>query len=160
MKHAVLFPLLAAFALTSPAHAEDWAVKAIKYKNKGAYTSYFNILFQNSVTGAIDVCEGKNTLGNGLQNGDDIIIQIDDSDNSLIGGSCGGVGFEVWGRVHIDRGLGYGPETGKESCRKDGAKFYYHPDGGTMVVQTKGTTENNNRCRINQTGGVKYPPPE
>ena len=32
-------------------------------------------------------------------------------------------------------------------CRKDGAKYFYYPDGGSVKYVTKGTTLNNNRCR-------------
>lgn len=161
MKHAVLFSLLGALALTGPAYADDWAVSAIKYKNKGAYKAFFDIWYEIAEEDVVDGCAGKNTRKGGISNGNDITIQLDNSDNSMIGGHCGPrIGDEVWGVVQIDRGFGYSEAMNTQSCRKDGAKFYYHPDGGTVVVQTKGTTENNNRCRINQKGGVKYPPPE
>ncbi len=51
-------------------------------------------------------------------------------------------GNEVWMIVNIYRG-------DKESCRKDNTKFYYYKDGGTVKYVTKGTSLNNNRCRIN-----------
>lgn len=161
MKHAVLFSLLGALALTGPAYADDWAVSAIKYKNKGAYKSFFSISYKVASNGVVTGCAGKNTMKGGLSNGDDITLQLDNSDNSMFGGHCGpNIGDEVWGMVFIDIGFGYAEAMKTRSCRKDGAKFYYHPDGGTMVVQSKGTTTSNNRCRINQKGGVKYPPPE
>ena len=36
------------FALTGPAQADKWAVKAIKYKNEGAYQAYFDIYSMNN----------------------------------------------------------------------------------------------------------------
>ncbi|MEO1303621.1 MAG: hypothetical protein AAFV37_01505 [Pseudomonadota bacterium] len=148
------------FALTSPAYADKWAVKAIKYKNEGAYQAYFDIY---SIYNGVKVwCQGKNTKGNGIKSGKSVTIQLDNSDGSLLvsnepGESClPAQGKEVWGLVYIDRGAGYHSTARKESCRKDGAKFYYDPDGGTLVVETKGTTENNNRCQIKSKGGVKY----
>ncbi|MEL6856929.1 MAG: hypothetical protein AAFO74_01000 [Pseudomonadota bacterium] len=161
MKHAVLFSLLGALALTGPACADDWAVSAIKYKNKGAYDAFFGFYYKFATNGAVVGCDGKNTRKSGLSSGDDITLQLDNSDNSLVDPEClPRIGDEVWGMVYIDRGFGFSQAMNTQSCRKDGAKFYYHPDGGTVVVQTKGTTENNNRCRINQKGEVKYPPPE
>ena len=160
MKRALILPLLAALAFAGPAHAEDYAVSAIKYKNKGAYKAYFNIRVKYS-NGNVIECEGKNTTGQGIQSGKSITIQLDNSDHSLdsdIYDVCTPkVGNEVWGMVYIDRGLGYSPASNRESCKKDKTKFYYHPDGGTLVVHTEGTTENGNRCRIDKKGGVKYP---
>ncbi|MEM9840998.1 MAG: hypothetical protein AAF767_00050 [Pseudomonadota bacterium] len=148
------------FAVAGPAHAEKWAVKAIKYKNNGAYYAYFDIY--SLYNGAKIQCQGKNTKGKGIKSGKSVTIQLDNSDGSLIdsdeyGDTCfPEPSNEVWGMVYIDRGSGYTGVANKESCRKDGAKFYYHPHGGTLVVQTKGTTENNNRCTIVDKGGVRY----
>ena len=158
---AVLFFAGLSFALAGPASADKWAVKAIKYKNNGAYTAFFDIY--SLYNGAKIQCQGKNTKGKGIKSGKSVTIQLDNSDGSLIvddgdpGESClPEPTKEVWGMVYIDRGFGYSAGANKESCRKDGAKFYYHPRGGTMVVQTKGTTENNNRCKIVDKGGVRY----
>ena len=151
---------LAVFA-AGPASADKWAVKAIKYKNEGAYNAFFDIY--SMYNGAKIQCQGKNTKGNGIKSGKSVTIQLDNSDGSLIVKddepleSClPEPTKEVWGVVYIDRGAGYSEVAKKESCRKDGAKFYYHPHGGTLVVQTKGTTENNNRCNIVDKGGVRY----
>lgn len=146
------------FAFASPAQADKWAVKAIKYKNQGAYSAFFDIYsLQN---GAKVDCQGKNTKGKGIKSGKSVTIQLDNSDKSLVvdeeENCLPDPGEEVWGMVYIDRGTGYSEFANKESCRKDGAKFYYHPRGGTLVVQTKGTTENNNRCKIVDKGSVRY----
>lgn len=157
---AVLLLVGLSFAFASPVQAEKWAVKAIKYKNNGAYTAYFDIY--SMYNGAQIQCQGKNTKGKGIKSGKSLTIQLDNSDKSLIATDSDGDSClpeptkEVWGVVYIDRGSGYSGVAAKKSCRKDGAKFYYHPNGGTLVVQTKGTTENNNRCKIVDKGSVHY----
>lgn len=157
---AMLFLVGLSLAFAAPAQADKWAVKAIKYKNEGAYKAYFDIWRMDG--NYKDSCQGKNTKGKGIKSGKSVTIQLDNSDDSLVvsdepGENClPEPGQEVWGMVYIDRGFGYSEAANKESCRKDGAKFYYHPNGGTLVVQTKGTTENNNRCKIVDKGSVRY----
>lgn len=159
MKHALLLPLLTALAYAGPAHADDWAVSQIKYENNGAYQSFFNI--RSMYTHQSLECLGRNTNNEGIKTGQSVKIELDNSNRSLISppdDKCTPkIGREVWGVVYIDRGRGYEPNGPKQSCRKDGAKFFYHPDGGTLIVQTKGTTEHNNRCRIKSRGSVKFP---
>jgi len=64
-------------------------------------------------------------------------------------------GYEVWGMVEIDRITGRSGSA-KSGCRKKKARYFYHPDGGTVRVFTRGTTENNNRCKIRSNGGVRW----
>jgi len=159
MKHALLIPFVVALSLAGSAHADKWAVKEIKYENNGAYQSYFTI--RSFYTNSPLECLGRNTKNDGIQTGQSVKIRLDNSDGSLISPPdepCAPkVGREVWGIVYIDRGRAFYQPGPKKSCRKDGSKFYYHPEGGTLVVQTKGTTEHNNRCRIKSRGGVKFP---
>ena len=49
-------------------------------------------------------------------------------------------GMEVWGKIQIDFG-----DT--ESCRKN-KRVIYKSSGGLISYKTKGTTLNNNRCRV------------
>ena len=159
MKSALLLPLLMALAFAGPAHADDWAVSQIKYENNGAYQSFFTI--RSMYTNQPLECLGRNTNNEGIKTGQSVKIELDNSNGSLISppdNKCTPkIGKEVWGIVYIDRGRGFLPSGQKQSCRKDGAKFFHHPDGGTLIVQTKGTTEHNNRCRIKSKGGVKFP---
>lgn len=153
-----LFAAMAATAfLSAPAHA-GWAVSAIKYKNNGAYDAYFNVQVQKA--NGKETCQGENTTGKGIKAKGSVTIQLDNSDNSITPAWAEDclpkTGEEVWGVVYIDRGAGYGPAAAKKNCRKDGNKFYYHPKGGTLVVETRGTTENANRCRLVKKGGVEY----
>ncbi|NQY39983.1 MAG: hypothetical protein HRT80_07780 [Henriciella sp.] len=159
MIRALLLPLFIELVLTGSAHAEKWAVKTIKYENNGAYQSFFTI--QSMYTHRPLECLGRNTQNDGLQSGQSVKIELDNSNGSLLSppdGKCTPkIGREVWGVVYIDRGRGFYQTGPKQGCRKDGSKFYYHPEGGTLVVQTKGTTEHNNRCRIKSRGGVRFP---
>ena len=161
MKYVFLFPLVAAIALAPAASAEKWAISTIKYKNNGAYTAYFNIESKGNVSNI--PCEGKNTRGSGVKSGKSLTVHLDNSDNSLIDSDhysdtyLPSLGQEVWGVVYIGRGSGYSITSNRQNCRKDGNKFYYDPKGGTLTVETKGTTENGNRYQLNHKGGVKYP---
>lgn len=159
MRRAFFLPFLALLTFAGPASAENWAVKEIKYENNGAYQSFFTI--RSMYTHKPLECLGRNTKKDGIQTGQSVKIRLDNSDRSLLSPPdepCAPkVGREVWGVVYIDRGRDFYQPGPKQSCRKDGSKFYYHPEGGTLVVQTKGTTEHNNRCRIKSRGGVKFP---
>jgi len=154
MQRFLFGAVASATLLSAPAHA-DWAVSAIKYKNNGAYTAYFSVQVKNK-----EICQGANTTGNGIKAKGSVTIQLDNSDGSISSAFAEEclprIGNEVWGIAYIDRGMGYGPAAAKKSCRKDGNKFYYHPDGATLVVETRGTTENANRCRLVNKGGVEY----
>ena len=159
MKRALLFPLLSALAFAEPAQADNWAVSQIKYENNGAYQSFFTI--RSMYTHQSVECPGRNTKNEGIKTGQSVKIELDNSNGSLLSppdDKCNPkIGREVWGVVYIDRGSGFDPNGPKQSCRKDGSKFYYHPEGGTLIVQTRGTTEHNNRCRLKNKGGVKFP---
>ncbi|MCR9269956.1 MAG: hypothetical protein NXH72_08225 [Hyphomonadaceae bacterium] len=150
--------VLAAIALTGPVAAENYSIKAIKYKNNGAYNAFFGIELQG--TRGTYPCEGSNTKGSGIKSGKSITIQLDNSDGSLISTADDDctphLGQEIWGVVYIDRGAGWSPAVNEQSCRKDNTKFYYDPAGGTLVVKSKGTTENGNRCRLVDKGNVHY----
>ncbi len=62
-------------------------------------------------------------------------------------------GTEVWPVVVVNDASEAG---NRRSCRKDGNKFYFHPDGGTLKVKSGGTTENNNRCKLVSKGGIRW----
>jgi len=153
---------MAAIAFVAPAHADDWAVSKIKYKHEGAYWSYFTFAAQDR-EGKTRECNAKNQNANGLENGDSITLRIDNSDESTNMNwkweNCAREkGSEVWGIVYIDHsgGVATGKLLKRKSCRKDHARYFYHPHSGVVVVKTKGTTENNNRCRIEHNGGVRW----
>ena len=158
MNRALLFPLLLAPAFAEPAHADNWAVNQIKYENNGAYQSFFTI--RSIYTHQSVECLGRNTKNEGIKTGQSVKIELDNSNGSLLSppeDKCTPkIGREVWGVVYMDRGSGFDQNGPKQSCRKDGSKFYYHPKGGTLIVQTRGTTEHNNRCRLKSKGGVKF----
>jgi len=161
----VSLPAIAALitlGLAAPAHAdEQWAVSKIKYKNNGSYEAYFNFAGKYA-NGYSYECDGMNTKGTGIKQGQSVTIRIDNSDKSYITGEdedCSGpVGGEVWGVAYLDRGNNYSEFTKRKNCRKDGNKFYYHPDGGTVEFRSGGTLENNNRCKLGSKGGVKWDP--
>ena len=62
-------------------------------------------------------------------------------------------GTEIWPVVVVNDGSEAG---NRRSCRKDGNKFYFHPDGGTLRVKSGGTTENKNRCKLVSKGGIRW----
>ena len=159
MKRALLLPLLSVLAFAELAQADDWAVSQIKYENNGAYQSFFSI--RSMYTHQSKECLGRNTKNEGIKTGQSVKIELDNSNGSLLSppdDKCTPkIGREVWGVVYIDRGSGFDQNGPKQSCRKDGSKLYYHPEGGTLIVQTRGTTEHNNRCRLKSKGGVKFP---
>jgi len=152
---------LAALCVAAPADADDWAVSKIKYKNEGAYHAFFNARVKYKKGAEPLRCDTYNSDKNGIRSGDSLTLRFDNSDNGFKTDDSyepcvRRKGAEVWGVVYIDMGVGYSPLTRQKGCRKDSARYFYHPDGGMVTVFTKGTTENNNRCRIEHNGGVRW----
>lgn len=116
---------------TAAADKTCYQVKALRYQNNGVYTvQKFYIMYKDengkkkSVVGLPDPVYPSMTR----------IAYIEDE-----GGPS--KGNEVWGKASIESGE-------NEGCRKDGTKFYYNKNGGTVSYETAGTTYNNNRCTI------------
>ncbi|MEO1553064.1 MAG: hypothetical protein AAFR82_03955, partial [Pseudomonadota bacterium] len=66
MLRYILASLVGAAFLSASAHA-GWAVKAIKYKNNGVYTAYFNVEVRKN--NSTHECQGANTRGKGVKAG-------------------------------------------------------------------------------------------
>jgi hypothetical protein len=131
--------IAAALALgaTGSAVAEDYNTKRLKYENKGGYSACTELHWKDSQG-------NKHKLTAADLDGDQCpptqqsrTINL----NDLTGTKKPSVGDEVWLVIKIDAG-----DT--ETCRKDNARFYYDSSGGTATFKTKGTTLQNNRCRI------------
>lgn len=164
---------LAILAVAGPAMAKDaqkYAVNKIKYMNRGIYDAKLVVRFTIKDKAGEDVlCKMTAKQENSafiIKAGRDHTFQLGDiygfhlkndnpagcdknrkkfSDNGIVP-----IGSEVWAFVNIISGE-------KENCeKKHTKKFYYHPKGGTLVYKTKGTTYNNNRCRVQSTGDVLW----
>lgn len=131
--------------LASLGHAGQVTANALKYSNDGAYAARFYIQYKLEDGKACWVKPKSMTA----YVGPDSWIQygLDDNMQIFLGpkrclDASGGIpnGIEVWGRVQIDLGSA-------QSCRKD-KRVIYQSSGGLMSYKTKGTTFNNNRCRV------------
>lgn len=134
--------LLSAFAIAAPvAEAKTcYGVSKIKYTNKGAYTVSTIFVMSKDQNG-----DTQETVGTrpDLLNGQSSTVNI-------AGVSDGpSLGDEVWGKIKIEAG-------DRNGCRKDGNKFYYDKQGGTVSYKSSGTTQNDNRCELNGRPNDKY----
>lgn len=134
------------FGLALPTMAAEVEARALKYTNQGAYTAQFYIRY-NLEDGKECLVRPKGFRPLSQSQGESVTFQLTDTMQTYTGAkSCltpSGdipVGTEVWGRVVITYG-------NKESCRKQ-KKVIYKVSGGTVKYRTKGTTRNNNRCRV------------
>lgn len=139
--HLLGLAMLSAFAIAVPvADAKTcYGVSKMKYTNKGGYTvSAFDVMYKDGNG------DKKEVLGSGedLLNGESVTVGIDEVSGPKVGN-------EVWGKIEIEAGDNNG-------CRKDGNKFYYDKQGGTVSYKSSGTTLNNNRCELNGRPNDKY----
>lgn len=139
--HLLGLAMLSAFAVAAQvAEAKTcYGVSKMKYTNKGGYTvSAFDVMYKDGNG------DKKEVLGSGedLLNGESVTVGIDEVSGPKVGN-------EVWGKIEIEAGDNNG-------CRKDGNKFYYDKQGGTVSYKSSGTTLNNNRCELNGRPDDKY----
>lgn len=133
-------------ALAEPTFAAEVDATAMKYSNDGAYTAQFYVRY-NLDDGTKCRVRPKGFSPSNVYSAGSVTyqltdtMQIFDGDTSCLT-SSGYIpdGIQVWGRVEISNGT-------TESCKKD-KKVIYQVSGGTVKYKTKGTTLNNNRCRI------------
>lgn len=182
----LLGALAAASLQVAPASADDFAISKVVYENKGVYEANVEIkvkMLNAAGTDTADGCflvfmrgdkgdaiyKGKKwsvNLSNDKHVGKDPAFRMrpDDCENKqariwddreAAGQTAYAVapGTEIWPVVTVEDGRVGGK---RKSCRKDGNKFYFHPEGGTLVVKTAGTTENNNRCKLVSKGGIRW----
>jgi len=135
-----------ALGLAQTALAKEVEASAMKYSNDGAYTAQFYIRY-NLDDGTKCRVRPKGIGTANIYSAGSVTYQLTDTMLVFEGGdSClnsGGdipEGLQVWGRVEISNGT-------NESCKKD-KKVIYKVIGGTVKYKTKGTTLNNNRCRV------------
>ena len=136
-----------------PAQAlTKFKVDLIRYENKGAYAATLSIIFKHIHTtkGTSLECiiwwgeSNKDLIATdehasfNLENPGNSWFQSDNNNNNCPDSPV--EGSEVWMIIHIRVG-----ET--KNCRKDGTRYFYYSDGGTVKYVTKGTTYNNNRCK-------------
>lgn len=149
MLRAVIKALIFAgpvLGLVAPSFAAEVEATAMKYTNDGAYTAQFYIRY-NLDDGTKCRVRPKGFSPSNVYTEGSVTyqltdtMQIFDGDTSCLT-SSGGIpeGEQVWGRVEISHGS-------NESCKKD-KKVIYKVSGGTIKYKTKGTTLNNNRCRV------------
>jgi len=148
--------LLAAAALSAaPVHAERAAERALvsklKYTNFGGYVADFRAEYKVDVGGKKITCSLKPMKHVTVAVGESVSIDLTGGnwrvankrqDVCLDENGKIPLRVEVWGRI----GISGGPN---QNCRKD-KRLYYSPAGGTMAYQSRGTTAQKNRCRVQQ----------
>ena len=132
-------------AFAQPALANKVAAHTMKYTNDGAYTAHFYIRY-NLDNGTNCKVRPKALNSANIYNGGSVTYAMTDTmqifdgnDSCLVNGDIP-EGLEVWGRVEISHGS-------NEGCRKD-KKVIYKVSGGIVKYKTKGTTLDDNRCRV------------
>jgi len=143
-----------AIVIASPALADDYAVSRIKYVNEGGYVASFDVEAQDFKGNTIP-CGEQSSKSNTLASGQSVTIVVSQGAGAPSTKCKVDPGFEVWGIASISQGL-TDDNWSDRKCRKDKARFFAHPEGGTLVVVTRGTTLDNNRCRIRSNGGVRW----
>ena len=149
MVHTALKAMILAtplLGLAGPAFAAEVEASAMKYTNDGAYTAQFYVRY-NLGDGTKCRVRPKGFSPSNIYNSGSVTYALTDTmllfdgDASCLT-SSGEIpeGLQVWGRVEISNGT-------TESCKKD-KKVIFRVSGGTIKYKTKGTTLNNNRCRI------------
>jgi hypothetical protein len=144
LKAAIL--AVSILGVAQPAVAKEVEAAAMKYTNDGAYTAQFYIRY-NLDDGTKCRVRPKGFGSANIYSAGSVTYQLTDTMLVFDGGDAclnsGGdipEGLQVWGRVEISNGT-------NESCKKD-KKVIYKLSGGTVKYKTKGTTLNNNRCRV------------
>ncbi len=127
-----------------------YKVDTVRYENKGVYLAMPKVVFEHTKDDGSTVnCSivFKAAIANGELASYNLEKSPVDQGNWQPSegnpSSCSKTpveGSEVWMRVNIRSG-------DNVHCRKDGAKYFYYPDGGTVKYVTKGTTHNNNHCK-------------
>lgn len=148
MSRSALTALLLAvptLAMAQPALAKEVKAHTMKYSNEGAYTAQFYIRY-NLDNGTNCKVRPKGLGSANIHNGGSVTyamtdtMQIFDGNDACLQNGDIPEGLEVWGRVEISHGS-------NEGCKKD-KKVIYKVSGGTVKYKTKGTTLNDNRCRV------------
>jgi len=143
--------VLAAITLSAPLQANDWAVSRIKYENDGAFSANFELRSLKARGSSASGCN----LVYLASAGESVTIPMVEAGPDTSKFNCTvAPGSEVWGKITILLAA----INRHRSCRKDKARYFFHPKGGTMTVFTKGTVTNNNRCRIKSNGRVRWNP--
>ncbi|MEM1146758.1 MAG: hypothetical protein AAGH49_03135 [Pseudomonadota bacterium] len=133
--------------LASPVQASEVKASIMEYKNEGAYTSRFFIRFELD-NGKKCLVKPKGISAYTAPDGslryvlDDRMKVYTGPDNCLDKNMEIRQGQQVWGRILIDMG-------DSETCKK-GKSVIFRRSGGTIKYKSKGTTKNNNRCRVTQ----------
>ncbi|MEM9842692.1 MAG: hypothetical protein AAF767_08580 [Pseudomonadota bacterium] len=148
LSHITRAPISAALlaSLALPAFAGEVLASDLRYKNNGAYTAQFYIRY-NLDDGTKCKVKPKGDVASVVAPASWVQYDLHDAMTVKAGGSrCLSqqseipYGSEVWGFVDISEGEG-------KSCRKD-KKVFFNSSGGTVKYMSKGTTLNNNRCRV------------
>lgn len=126
--------MLSAFAVAAPvAEAKTcYQVDTIRYKNSGAYVVDNVYVMYKDEDGNT---QSKRVIYDDIDTAYMVTIDIETEARSVTNKA------EVWAKIDIKHG-------DNEGCRKDGTKFYYNKNGGTVTYETDGTTYNNNRCTL------------
>ena len=130
---ASFFAVSSALAGAGTAAAEKtcYKITAMRYQNNGAYkVKRFLVMYKD-----------ENNKKQSMKGVEDPIYPSETRTVTIDKDSGPPQGNEVWGKFQIESGEA-------EGCRKDGTRFYYQADGGTVGYKSAGTTYNNNRCKI------------
>lgn len=156
--------ILAATLLVTPltAMATDYSVKEFRYTNRGAYVGRFHVVYIPTDYAFHCRLYAKDTKFE-VTSGDARTFKLSDKNQWHVDKTvtdelehwqeqiCSRTipeGSEVWGYIEIIAGEA-------KNCRSSNNHFFYHPDGGRVRYLTKGTTFNNNRCKLKNKGGKK-----
>jgi len=137
---AIILPALALTALPHQAEAKKCAVKAIKMSNNGAY-----LMVELSIAWPPN---GRDERKGSLSDQTSRVFDLSKSDDPPSTVKTLKKGDEVWLEYDISN-LSGSHHTNHKSCRKDDTQLIYDPDlGNTWNYYARGSTGNNNRCRV------------
>ena len=124
---------------------EDFRVDTLRYRNDGGYWAKVAVAYLDG--GSLCLVERRVRVGAG--NTVDFKLGGKNDSWEAVAGCTKAIpqGREVWMIASVETAPGYWvPRT----CHKDETHFYANQDdGGTIKYRTRGTTQHNNRCRIN-----------